>query len=349
VRDQMSEMNAADVRETKRRAFWQEAGWDGATEAPLAADASFRRYFRLKHTDGRAAVVMDAPPNKEDVRPFVSIGEILSGFGYSVPRLLAADEVEGFLLLEDLGDTTYTRALAAGEDEHALYGLAADLLTDLAKRGVDGVTGRVPAYSDEKLLQEAMLFVDWYLRPGVGLEIDDAARESFADALRACLPAARCGSEVFVLRDYHVDNMMLLPDRPGIAACGLLDFQDAVIGPASYDLVSLLQDCRRDISEPVIKSTMERYFAAMPEILDREAFLSSYRVLGAQRHLKVFGIFARQTVLYGNHGYLVHMPRLWRLTLENLSDEALAPVREWIEKHVPESHRVTPPPGGCAA
>ncbi len=347
--DQMNEMNAAGAREARRRAFWQQSGWDGAKEAPLAADASFRRYFRLTHADGRAAVVMDAPPEKEDVRPFVSVGEILSGFGYSVPRLIAADEADGFLLLEDLGDTTYTRALAAGEDEHVLYGLATDLLTDLAKRGLDGATGRMPSYSDEKLLQEAMLFVDWYLRPGVGLEVDDAARESFADAWRACLPAARCGAEVFVLRDYHVDNMMLLSDRPGIAACGLLDFQDAVIGPASYDLVSLLQDCRRDIPEPVISSAMERYFNAMPEIMDRQAFLSSYRVLGAQRHLKVFGIFARQTVLYGNHGYLVHMPRLWRLTLENLTDEALAPVREWIEKHVPESHRVTPPPGGYAA
>ncbi|WP_226886726.1 aminoglycoside phosphotransferase family protein [Nisaea nitritireducens] len=345
----MSEMNAVDAREAKRRAFWQRAGWEGAVEGPLAADASFRRYFRLKHADGRAAVVMDAPPEKEDVRPFVSVGEILSGFGYSVPRLLAADDADGFLLLEDLGDTTYTRALAAGQDEHALYSLATDLLTDLARRGLDGVAGNVPAYSDEKLLQEVMLFVDWYLRPGVGLEVDDSAREAFADAWRACLPAARSAPEVLVLRDYHVDNMMLLPDRPGIAACGLLDFQDAVVGPASYDLVSLLQDCRRDISGPVVKSAMERYFAAMPEIVNQQAFLSSYRVLGAQRHFKVLGIFGRQTVLYGNHGYLVHMPRLWRLTLENLSDEALAPVREWIEKHVPESHRVTPPPGGYAA
>lgn len=345
----MSEMNAVDVRGAKRRAFWQRAGWDDANETPLAADASFRRYFRLKHKDGRAAVVMDAPPEKEDVRPFVSIGEILSGFGYSVPRLLAADDEDGFLLLEDLGDTTYTRALAAGEDELSLYSLATDLLTDLAKRGLEDVTGHVPAYSDEKLLQEVMLFVDWYLRPGVGLKIDDAARDAFADAWRNCLPAARSAPEVLVLRDYHVDNMMLLPDRAGIAACGLLDFQDAVIGPASYDLVSLLQDCRRDISEAVIKSAMERYFATMPEIVNRQAFLSSYRVLGAQRHFKVLGIFARQTVLHGNHGYLVHMPRLWRLALENLSDEALAPVREWIEKHVPESHRVTPPPGGYAA
>ena len=347
--DLMMNANAADMRDTVRRAFWQGAGWGDAEEVLLAADASFRRYFRLKRADGQTAIVMDAPPEKEDVRPFVAVGEILSGFGYSVPRLLAADQTDGFLLLEDLGDITYTRALAAGEDEGALYDLAADLLTDLAKRGLDGVAGRVPAYSDEKLLHEVMLFVDWYLRPGVGLEIDDAAREAFADAWRACLPAARCGAEVLVLRDYHVDNIMLLPDRSGIAACGLLDFQDAVTGPASYDLVSLLQDCRRDIPEAVISSVTERYLAAMPEIEDREAFLSSYRVLGAQRHFKVLGIFARQTVLYGKHGYLVHMPRLWRLALENLSDESLAPVREWIEKHVPESHRVTPPPGGCAA
>lgn len=339
---------AAD-RDAGRRAFWRNAEWGDAEETALAADASFRRYFRLKRRNGEPAIVMDAPPQKEDVRPFVTVGRILSGFGYSVPRLLAADETNGFLLLEDLGDTTYTRALASGEDEHALYGLAADLLTDLAKRDLKDITEMVPDYSDEKLLQEVMLFVDWYLRSGVGLQIDDAACDAFADAWRACLPAARCGGDVLVLRDYHVDNIMLLPEREGIAACGLLDFQDAVTGPASYDLVSLLQDCRRDIPESVISLTMERYFAAMPEIGDREAFLRSYRVLGAQRHFKVLGIFARQTVLYGKHGYLVHMPRLWRLALENLSDEALAPVREWIEKHVPETHRVTPPPGGCAA
>ncbi|MEQ8333532.1 phosphotransferase [Nisaea sp.] len=336
------------MRAAQRQAFRQDAGWGSAVETALVADASFRRYFRLQREDGQTAILMDAPPDKEDVRPFVTVGEILSGFGYSVPRLSAADEGAGFLLLEDLGDATYTRALAAGQDEHTLYDLATDLLADLAKRGLDDIAERVPAYSDEKLLREALLFVDWYLRSGVGLRIDDLARDAFADAWRACLPAARYGGEVLVLRDYHVDNLMLL-DRPGIAACGLLDFQDAVVGPASYDLVSLLQDCRRDIPPAVIRSAMDRYFSAMPEIQDRDAFLRSYRVLGAQRHFKVLGIFARQTVLYGNHGYLEHIPRLWRLALGNLSDEALAPIREWIEKHVPEAYRVTPPPGGRAA
>jgi len=346
--DGMSVRETVDARASARRDFWHAAGWAEAVENVLAADASFRRYFRLTRPDGRRAVVMDAPPDKEDVRPFVEIAGILQGFGYSVPEVLAADIEAGFLLLEDLGDMTYTRALAAGHSERELYCLAGDLLADLAGRDIGPIHGRLPPYDDAKLLQETLLFVDWYLRPGVGLAIDEAARDDYIAAWRAVLPAARCGHDVFVLRDFHVDNMMVLDGRQGIAACGLLDFQDAVIGPASYDLVSLLQDSRRDIPPDIAGEVMERYLRAVPDIADRDAFLRSYRILGVQRALKVFGIFARQSVLYGNHGYLGHIPRLWRLTMENFSEETLAPVREWIEKHVPDDYRVTPPPGGRA-
>ncbi|WP_420403706.1 aminoglycoside phosphotransferase family protein [Nisaea sp.] len=344
----MSDTIVSGPRARARRAFWDEAGWSGAMESALAADASFRRYFRLSRPDGQRAIVMDAPPEKEDVRPFVEVAEILEDFGYSVPGILASDRESGFLLLEDLGDMTYTRALTAGYQERALYSLAGDLLADLASRDVRPIRDRLPSYDDAKLLQETLLFVDWYLRPGVGLPVDDDAREAYIAAWREVLPSARCGRDVLVLRDFHVDNMMVLEGRHGIAACGLLDFQDAVTGPASYDLVSLLQDSRRDIPPEIVSEVMERYLEAVPEIGDRDAFMRSYRVLGTQRALKVFGIFARQSVLYGNHGYLGHIPRLWRLTMENFSDDALAPVRDWIEKHVPDDYRVTPPPGGRA-
>ncbi|MBO6559415.1 MAG: phosphotransferase [Nisaea sp.] len=344
----MSDTIASGPRALARRTFWETAGWSDATENALAADASFRRYFRLTRPDGSRAIVMDAPPEKEDVRPFVAVAEILEGFGYSTPRIVASDLADGFLLLEDLGDLTYTRALAGGYGERELYCLAGDLLADLARRDATPYADILPPYSDEKLLQETLLFVDWYLHPGVGLAIGEGARDAYIEAWKAVLPAARSGPDVLVLRDFHVDNMMVLDGRKGIAACGLLDFQDAVIGPASYDLVSLLQDSRRDIVPEIVGEVMQRYLDAVPELGDRAGFERSYRVLGVQRALKVFGIFARQSVLYGNHGYLVHIPRLWRLTMENFSDDALAPVRDWIEKHVPDDYRVTPPPGGRA-
>lgn len=348
----MAEAVTAEERAAGRRAFLDRAGWTGAEIEALPADASFRRYFRVRR-GGDSAILMDAPPGKEDVRPFLEIDRILAGYGYSVPTVLAEDAAAGFLLLEDLGDTTYTRALAAGRDERALYGLATDLLADLAARPVDPVRGRMPAYSDAKLLDEATLFVDWYLVRGVGLAIPDEAREAYREAWRRCLPVARLSPEVLVLRDYHVDNMMVLDGRTGIAACGLLDFQDAVVGPASYDLVSLLQDSRRDIAGDLADEMFARYLARLAEagrpIADEEGFRASYLALGAQRALKVFGIFARQSVLYGNHRYLVHIPRLWRLTLADLAHPALAPVAGWIAEHVPESHRVVPPPGGRTA
>ncbi|WP_193183359.1 aminoglycoside phosphotransferase family protein [Nisaea sediminum] len=344
----MSDSFVSGPRALARRAFWDAAGWSDASENALAADASFRRYFRLSRPDGQRAIVMDAPPDKEDVRPFVDIAEILKGFGYSVPEILAADKEAGFLLLEDLGDLTYTRALAAGHEERELYCLAGDLLGDLAQRDVSEIRDRVPAYSDEKLLEEAMRFVDWYLRKAHGLAIPDDAREEYAEAWRSVFPAARSGPEVLVLRDFHVDNMMVLSDRRDLAACGLLDFQDAVIGPASYDLVSLLQDCRRDISTAIVDEVSARFFESARNITDREGFVRSYHVLGAQRHLKNIGGFARQSVLLGNHSYLRFIDRMWRLTMENFSDDALAPVRDWIEKHVPDDYRVTPPPGGRA-
>lgn len=344
----MSSTGAPDSRAAARRSFWQKAGWADAAETLLAADASFRRYFRLRRQDGSVAVVMDAPPDKEDVRPFMTVARILGDFGYSVPQIFAEDPDDGFLLLEDLGDMTYTQALTKGHDEHELYSLAGDLLADLACREAASYRDVLPVYDDNKLLEEALLFVDWYLRPGVGLSIDASTRAEYVDAWKQVIPEAHAGSDVLVLRDFHVDNMMVLEERPGIGACGLLDFQDAVIGPASYDLVSLLQDSRRDIPAEIVDEVFQRYLASVPRLGDGEAFKRSYRVLGAQRALKVFGIFARQSVLYGNHGYLVHIPRLWRLTLENLSDEVLAPVGEWIEKHVPEDLRITPPPGGRA-
>jgi N-acetylmuramate 1-kinase len=327
------------------RDFLERSGLTAATVAPLADDCSFRRYFRVGNGEDRY-VVMDAPPDLEDVVPFSTLSGLLNGYGYSAPRILGKDVENGFLLLDDFGDSTYTKALASGANEQALYALALDLLVDLRHRPIDGVPNSVPAYDDDKLLAEAALFIDWYLVPGIELRLTDTEREMYLAAWRECLGILREAPDTLVLRDYHVDNLMVVSGRDGVGACGLLDFQDAVIGPSSYDVVSLLQDSRRDIADPLVAAMLDRYFTTVGPDIDRPGFMRSYHAFGAQRALKVFGIFTRQSVLYGNHGYLVHIPRLWRHTMANLEIPELRPVREWIDRFVPADKRVTPRPGG---
>ncbi len=338
-------LNAEDVgRRQLLAGFLARCGYADAELSPLINDCSFRRYFRVG--GDKAALIMDAPPDHEDVKPFIRISGLLDECGYSVPQVHCADIANGFLLLDDFGDTTYTRALSAGADEHALYQLATDVLIDLHRRDFGVWSADIPAYSDDKLLAEALMFVDWYLGPGLGLKITTQARTDYIDAWNACFPAIRQAPATLVLRDYHVDNLMVLDGRDDLGACGLLDFQDAVIGPASYDVVSLLQDSRRDIDSPLVDAMLLRYFTSMTDTVDQDAFMTSYHALGAQRALKVFGIFTRQSVLYGNHQYLAHIPRLWNHSITDLAAPGLEPVCDWVDCHVPPEWRCTPRPGG---
>jgi aminoglycoside/choline kinase family phosphotransferase len=324
--------------------FLDRHGWSGTAPDALADDCSFRRYFRLQDGE-RRAVVMDAPPAQEEVLPFMRISERLNRLGYSAPRIAQADVENGFLLLDDFGDATYTRALADGADEEALYRLAMDVLVDLHTRPAEQFEDLVPAYGDQKLLDEVMLFIDWYLISGLHLSIPDQSKAEFRAIWSDLLIVARAVPDALVLRDFHVDNMMVLPDRSGLGACGLLDFQDAVIGPLTYDIVSLLQDARRDIPDHIVAPLIADYLEHFSDTLSQGDFDRSYKVLGAHRALKVFGIFTRQSVLYGNHQYLVHIDRLWRHTIANLTLPELSPVREWIDHHVPDHLRLTPKPG----
>ncbi|WP_142849051.1 aminoglycoside phosphotransferase family protein [Telmatospirillum sp. J64-1] len=321
--------------------FLARSGWNGAERGKLAGDASFRRYDRLARK-GERAVLMDAPPPQEDVRPFLAIARHLTGLGYSAPRILAADEDAGLLLLEDLGDDTYTRLLARGHDEKALYALAVDVLADLHGRGGAAIPQGLPLYDEDRLLTEALLLTDWYMPAVLGQETDPAAREEYIARWRQVLPQARRVPDTIVLRDFHVDNLMLL-DRPGLAACGLLDFQDAVAGPVTYDLMSLLEDARRDIDPALIAGMKARYLAALPAIA-QDDFEASWAVLAAQRHAKVIGIFTRLSRRDGKPLYLGHIPRVWRLFDNALAHPALAPVAEWLERHMPPHARKVPTP-----
>ena len=328
----MTERNAAIAR------FLERAGWGDAARRKLAADASFRRYERLTGPRGRA-VLMDAPPPQENVRPFLKVARHLAALGYSAPGILAEDATVGLLLLEDLGDDTFTRLLAKGADETELYRLAVDLLIDLHRR-VEAAVIDLPPYDEERLLFEASLLTDWYM-PAIGRPASPAERDDYLARWRRAFAGLRGETPTLVLRDYHVDNLMRLSGRTGVAACGLLDFQDALLGPAAYDVVSLLEDARRDIAPPLVKSMLDRYLNAFPD-MNRNAFLTSYAVLGAQRSAKIVGIFTRLMVRDGKPQYLGHIPRVWRLLDAGLAHPDLADLRDWFDERLPRGVRTVP-------
>ncbi len=309
-------------------AFLETAGWGGAEIRPLAGDASFRRYFRVIHPTHGRAVLMDAPPEHEDSRPFVAIAEHLDAQGLRAPRILYRDLAAGLLLLEDFGDARVAPVLAAGKgDETAIYAAAVDTLVTLHAAPLP--PGIAP-YDEAVLKREVDLFVDWYL-PALGVE--DIDRAGFDAAWKACWPgllARTAAHPVLVLRDYHADNLMLLED----GGLGLLDFQDALAGHAAYDLVSLLQDARRDV-DPALEAAMRERFMTRAGVTDPATFIADYELLGAQRNVKILGIFTRLWKRDGKPHYLKFQPRMWGLVERNLAHPALAPLARWFDTHVP--------------
>ncbi len=323
-------------------AFLASAGWGGARRRPLESDASFRHYTFL--VDGaRRALLMDAPPGKEDVRPYLRIARHLTALGLSAPRIYAEDEVSGLLVIEDLGEDTYTRLLVGGGDEDLLYALAVDVLIDLHRRAAaEAIPPGLAPYDEAALLREALLFTDWYLPAATRQRTDPQVRDAYIAAWRAVVPPVLAAPPTLVLRDYHVDNLLLLSGRPGVAACGLLDFQDALAGHPAYDLVSLLEDARRDVDDGLSARMRRRYAVAFPGQDGpgaNGAFDAAYAILGAQRHMKVLGIFVRLSRRDGKPRYLVHLPRLWRLLERTVRHPALAPVASWLDRNVPANLR----------
>lgn len=328
-------------RDSDIAAFLAEHGWEDAERRTLADDASFRRYDRI--TEGtRTAVLMDAPPEKEDVRPFLNIATTLHELGLSAPKILAEHPEDGLLLLEDFGDNTYTRVLNESPDrEEALYMLAVDLLIALHKRFASKQP--LPRYDDTLLTIEANLLIDWYLPAITGAPIADALRQEYEAFWQALFTQIRDIPETLVLRDYHVDNLVWLPDRSGVESCGLLDFQDAVIGPTAYDLVSLLEDARRDVPAALAQQAIARYLTAFPDI-DPDAFRLSYAILGAQRSAKILGIFTRLDRRDSKPDYLRHLPRVWQWLEGDLQHPALAALSAWFDKVLPQETRTIPKP-----
>jgi aminoglycoside/choline kinase family phosphotransferase len=320
------------------RRLLDSAGWGAADISPLAGDASFRRYFRVQDR-GRRAVLMDAPPAHEDVRPFLRIADLLVGAGFSAPRLIAADHAEGFLLIEDFGDQLMGPVLAADptrEDE--IYTAAVGLLAQLAR--LEPPADMRP-YDRAELLREVLLFPQWYGKAAGFAPAghwDEAGYVAAWDAAWGEVLAQTAARPVVTLRDYHADNLMLLPDRPGVQALGLLDFQDALAGHAAYDLVSLLQDARRDVSAR-LEAAMLAHYGRAAGIADADGFRAAYELLGAQRNVKILGVFVRLRDRDGRRGYVERLPRVWSYLDRNFQHPALAPVKAWFDAHVPASQR----------
>ncbi|ARE40586.1 putative Ser/Thr protein kinase-like protein [Rhodovulum sp. P5] len=318
-------------RAALRDAFLSRAGWGGAVRRPLAGDASNRRYDRLTGGPGGAgAVLMDAAPEKgEDVRPFVAIARHLSGLGLSAPRILADDPDHGFLLLEDLGDDLFARVAKQAPDmEPPLYEAAVDVLAALHSAPLPA---GLAAYDAPLMADLACLPFDWYI-PALDRPAPDDERAAFRDAIKRRL-AALPDDPVLVLRDYHAENLLWLPDRAGIARVGLLDFQDAMTGHRAYDLVSLLEDARRDVPEDLQARMRARYVAAAG--IDAGAFDAAYALMGAQRNLRILGVFARLCVRDGKPGYLPMMGRVWGHLMRDLAHPSMADLQERVIRLLP--------------
>ncbi|PZX18990.1 hypothetical protein LX81_00684 [Palleronia aestuarii] len=310
--------------------FLAQAGWGATRRHPLAGDASRRRYLRLARGP-ETAILMDADPaNGEDIAPFRRVRDHLSGVGISVPAEIAADPEHGFLLMEDLGDGLFVTLL--DRDPHMetdLYAAATDALAHLQR---DAPPHWAKSYDAPAMAAAIRLARDWYL---AGLRVSETDWTALELVLEADLAAAADDSIVLLHRDYHVQNLVWLPEREGIARVGMLDFQDALAGHPAYDLVSLLQDARRDVPQAVEREMIRRFAARTGR--DPEPFARAYAVQGAQRQLRLLGIFAKLAAEQGKTGYLELLPRVWGYLLRDLDHPALGDLKAQV-------HRVLPAP-----
>jgi aminoglycoside/choline kinase family phosphotransferase len=308
--------------------FLADAGWGGAVVEPLPGDASFRRYFRIRN-GARSAMLMDAPPPHEDPGPFLHVGKWLGEHGLRAPRIHAERAERGLVLIEDFGNDRMRDWLDDNPDaEREVYERAVDALAALHRCP----PGPFAPYDMAVYKREAGLFAEWYC-PAMGLSVDEVGwLAAWEEVLTPLL--ARQEPGVTVLRDYHAENIMLLEGGEQ----GLIDFQDALVGHPAYDLVSLLQDARRDVSPQLERAMLDRYLASTDA---GPTFEADYARLGAQRNAKIVGIFARLWKRDGKPRYLAMIPRVWEAMERDLAHPALAPVARWFEDNIPRALRDT--------
>ena len=324
-------------RDASIAAFLSANGYGRADRAPLAQDASFRRYWRLAGGP-RPAVLMDAPP-PEAVRPFIAVGAHLRGLGISVPEVLAANEDQGLLLLEDLGDGLFPAVLSP-QTGPAMFDTAVEALAAMQRAPAPAA---LPAWNAGAMAAAAeATLLDWWWPATFGAPTPQAARAEFARALREMLAPLDRDEPVFVHRDFFAGNLIWLPGRTGIRQVGVLDFQSAAHGHPAYDLASLIGDSRRGIPVELAERSVARFLAARPEF-DPAAFRTALAICTAQRHLRVAAQWVRLAQRDGRKHYLAYGPRTWSLLETALRHSAAAPVAAVFDRWIPPERRGNPP------
>jgi N-acetylmuramate 1-kinase len=362
-------------REAVKAEFLARAGLGGAAREPLAGDASTRRYERLRPPGGAPLIFMDQPPAVESlpcppdatpaerlqagynascrlaagrVEAFVACAEYLRERGLSAPGIVAADAGLGLAVLEDLGEGLFARLIESGLDEAPLYAAAVDALIELHAEPPPEVLKEADAdwpllaYDDLALKTGSDLFLEWWpkfakLAP---FSADAAAEwDALWAPVRARGEAGATGrAGVFTHRDYHAENLLWLSERAGVKRVGMLDFQDALKAHPAWDLLSLLQDARRDVPPELERAMLDRYLAARPD-LERDSFLADYRALAALNAARILFIFARQVAGFGRPRYTAFMPRTWRHLERNLEAPGLEGLKAWFDRNVPAEAR----------
>lgn len=312
-----------EERLSHRRSFLEREGRGKELLIPLPCDASKRRYFRLSN-----CLLMDAPPPEENTRCFHSIAQLLQDMGLTIPHVFAADHDHGFLLIEDLGELPYRRALEEGISEELLYGEAIKALAHLHSNMPQN-TANLASYNFDLFIDRASLFLEWYDH-SLSIETKNDFISLWTEAYhnQPHLPQS------LMMRDVMVDNLLWLPDRQGMNRCGFIDFQDGLWGPVSYDLVSLLEDARRDIHPHFAQRMLALYFESFPE-LSQEDFWKSYALWGAQRSTRILGVFSRLAKRDGKRHYLAHIPRVWGYLKRDLEHPSLKSLKTWFKKVMP--------------
>jgi N-acetylmuramate 1-kinase len=354
--------------------FLKQAGWGDAERLPLTGDASTRRYTRLRR-GSRTALLMDQPQTAEaptaaagatpeerkalgynavarlagaDCARFIAAADYLSGLGLSAPAILAADAPAGFVLLEDLGADLFTDSLAKGADERQLYEGAAEVLAVLHAQKAPALLPPdkvLHAYDATALLAEVELLTEWFFPVGLGRKASEMEVSEFLGLWREALAPLLAAPAYFVHRDYHAQNLMWLPPRQGAARVGLIDFQDAVAGSPAYDMISLVEDARRDVSPEVGRLTLSHYLNKMRRQgtpVDEPAFALEMAMFAAQRNTKIVGIFARLYRRDGKPRYLELLPRVWSCLQSDLDHPALARLKSWYNRTIPFATRGVP-------
>jgi aminoglycoside/choline kinase family phosphotransferase len=361
-----------------QRAFLNNVGWGEAVVAPLPGDASTRRYARLRH-DTRRAMLMDQPQGAEsavaapdadeaarralgynavarlagaDCRRFAAVANHLRARDLSAPDILAADYAQGLLVIEDLGDDLFTEIVNGANDE-ALYGAAVEILAKLHTEAAPKfLPGEIPlfVYDEIALIAETDLMLEWFFPLALGRQANEMEYKEHRALWKVALDAIQGSDIVFVHRDYHAQNLLWLPQREGLSRVGLIDFQDAVAGSRAYDLISLVEDARRDVPPALAESATRHYLAAAKTFgapVDEENFRAEMAVMAAQRNTKIVGIFARLFLRDGKRRYLDYMPRVWGYLEQDLSHPLLADLRRWYDRVLPKAKRTIPEQAGA--